>query len=269
VYGPLSAKLSFPYLARRSAIFAGHDSSLADRVARMAEFTAGDARGEYLRATYFRMRGQVQRSNELLRLAIDDYPADDSLREEFLSGWFHALATDQAPPEIAEVANGLNAPAARLLALARHANKAEWQELALADGELAQVPWTDVWYPEAIDLRVTWRLNVTDAKQRRRYGDESITMIDRLAIMNPTLRLYALRTRSGLAAERPEVVVESLSNYARLASGMARAGVNSREALRKDLRALRELLDDVAKAPTADAARISEVRAELVSLSAE
>jgi len=269
VYGPLSTKLSFPYLARRSGIFAGHDSSLEDRVARMAEFLAGDARGEYLRAFYFRMRGQVQRSTELLRLAIDDYPADDSLREEFLSGWFHALAMDQAPPEIVEVAHGLNPQAARLLELARHAVKGEWKEVALADTELAQVPWTDVWYPEAIDLRVSWRLKVPNAKQRKRFGDESITMIDRLAIMSPTLRLYALRTQSGLAAERPEVVVESLSNYARLASNMARAGVNTREALRKDLRALRDLLDDVAKLPSADAARFAEVRADLVALSAD
>jgi hypothetical protein len=91
-------------------------------------------------------------------------------------------------------------------------------------------------------------------------------MIDRLAIMSPTLNLYGLRTRAGFAAERPEVVVESLSNYARLAAGMVKAGVNTPESLRKDASALRNVLDEVAKFPKVDAARIAEVRAEIAAL---
>ena len=91
-------------------------------------------------------------------------------------------------------------------------------------------------------------------------------MIDRLAIMSPTLNLYGLRTRAGFAAERPEVVVESLSNYARLALGMAKAGVNTPESLRKDATALRNVLDEVAKLPKADAPRIEEVRAEIAAM---
>jgi UDP-N-acetylglucosamine 2-epimerase len=66
--------------------------------------------------------------------------------------------------------------------------------------------------------------------------------------------------------ERPEVVVESLSNYARLAAGMVKAGVNTPESLRKDARALRNVLDEVAKLPKVDAARIAEVRAEIAAL---
>ena len=105
--------LSFPYLARRNGVFVLLDPSLADRVGRMSQFLAGDARGEYLRAYYYRMKNQAQRSTETLRLAIDDYPADDSLRLEFLRPWYGELAMDKAPAEIAEVADGLNAPAAQ------------------------------------------------------------------------------------------------------------------------------------------------------------
>jgi len=266
VYGALEDSLSFPYLARRNGVFVLLDSSLVDRVGRMGQILKGDARGEYLRAYYYRMQRQVQRSNELVRLAIDEYPKDDSLRLEFLSSWYGELATGKAPPEIAEVADGLNPEPARILALARHAAKQEWREVAVADNELSDVPWTSAWYAEALELRVNWRLRVTDTQHRKRFGDEAITMIDRLAIMNPTLNLYGLRVRAGFEADRPEVVVESLSNYARLAVNLMRAGVTARESVRKDATALRDVLDGVAKIPGVDAARIDEVRGEIAAL---
>jgi hypothetical protein len=267
VYGPLKDTLSFPYLARRNGVFVMLDPSLADRIAHMSQLVDGDARGEYLRAFYYRMRRQQQHSTELLRLAIDEYPADDSLRTEFLRGWFNELAVGKAPSEIAEVAGALNPPAARVLDAARHAAKSEWNEVALADAELAAIPWTDVWYAEALELRVNWRIRVTEPKSKKRFGDEAISLIDRLAIMSPTLNLYGLRSRAGFEAGRPEVVVESLSNYARLAAGMARAGVNTPESLHKDAGALRQILDEVATLPGADAARIGEVRAEISAIS--
>jgi hypothetical protein len=245
------------------------DPSLADRVGRMSQFFRTDARGEYLRAYFYRMKNQAQRSTETLRLAIDDYPADDSLRMEFLRPWYGDLAMDKAPAEIAEVATGLSAPAAQVLSAARHAFKSEWREVALVDAQLAEIPWTSAWYAEALELRVNWRLWVTDARERKRFGDEAISMIDRVAIMSPTLNLYGLRTRAGFAAERPDVVVESLSNYARLAAGMVKAGVNTRDSLRKDASALSKVLVEVSRFPQVDTARIEEVRAEIAALTSE
>jgi spermidine synthase len=268
VYRALRDSLSFQYLARRNGVFSALDGSLADRIGRMSQILAGDARGEYLRVFYYRMKRQTQRSNELLRLAIDDHPADDSLRLEFLRSWFNELSLDQAPPEVAEVAKGLSALPARILAIARHAAKSEWREVALADEALAQVAWTDLWYAEAIELRINWRVRINDAKVRKRYAEEALTMIDRLAIMNPTLNLHGLRTRAGFALDRPDIVVESTSNYARLAAGMVRAGINAPESWRKDAAALRQILTDVASLSGSDAVRIAEVRAEIDSLEA-
>jgi hypothetical protein len=117
-------------------------------------------------------------------------------------------------------------------------------------------------------LRANWRIHVTSEKERKRFGDEAIMMIDRLAIMSPTLNLYALRSQAGVTAGRPDVVVESLSNYARLARGMANAGINSVASLRSDAKTLGGILDDVANLPGVDTARIAEVRAEIKALSA-
>jgi predicted membrane-bound spermidine synthase len=265
-YGPLKESLSFPYLARRNGVFSALDPSLTDRVARMAQILGADARGEYLHAFYYRMKRQQQRSNELLLLAIDDFPADESLRLEFLRQWYNELANGSAPPEVVKVAEAISGPATQVLAAARHAAKSEWREVAIADSELAAIPWTNVWYAEALELRVNWRIRISDPKVTKRFGDEAVSMIDRLAIMNPTLNLYALRSRAGFAAERPEVVVESLSNYVRLAAGMVRAGVNPAESLRKDAQALTGVLNEAANLRGADTARIAEVRAEIAAL---
>ena len=161
----------------------------------------------------------------------------------------------------------MNPPAASILAAARHAARNEWREVAMADAQLAEIPWTHLWYSEAVELRVNWRIRITNEKERKRFGDEAILMIDRLAIMSPTLHLYGLRTRAGIAAGRPEVVVESVSNYARLALGMMRAGVNTAESTRQDAKALSGVLDEAARLPGVDAARIAEVRVEIEALS--
>ena len=266
VYGSLREQLSFPYMIRRNGVFLLIDSSLTDRLRSMAQILGESADGEYARAFYYRMIRQGQRSTELLRLAVDQYPDNAPLREEYLRGYFGELARDKASPQVAEVANALRGPSAALLAAARHAARSEWREVAIADASLAEIPWTDAWYPEALDLRVNWRTRVTSEDQTRRYGDESIPMIDRMTIMNPTLALYGLRARAGFAAHRPQVVVESVSNYARLAAHMARANVISRDALRQDSRSLGEVLDDAEKMPGADVTRIGEVRREVASL---
>ncbi len=232
----------------------------------MAQILGESAEGEYARAFYYRMIRQGQRSTELLRLAVDQYPDNAPLREEYLRGYIGELARDAAAPQVSEVASALQGPSAEFLAAARHAARSEWRDVALADPRLAEIPWTDAWYPEALDLRVNWRTRVTTEDQTKRYGDESIPMIDRMAIMNPTLGLYALRARAGFAAQRPDVVVESVSNYARLAAHMARANAIARDALRQDSRSLGGILNDAEKMPGADAIRIGEVRREIASL---
>ena len=153
------------------------------------------------------MNRQPQRSSELLRLAIDDYPADDSLRLDFLRGAFSELANDKAPPEIVEVAAKLNPRPASILAAARHAARNEWRDVAMADSQLADIPWTDVWYAEALELRVNWRIRITGDKERKRFGDEAIMMIDRCrpswAPVTAPARLSSTR-KNGSSTARPK-----------------------------------------------------------------
>lgn len=267
VFQRLAGSLSFQYIARRNGVFVMLDPSIADRMARMAAILAGTAPGDYARAFYYRTIRQAPRSLELLRLAIDEYPRDDALREEYLRPLFGELIEGKASPEVLEVANGLSPQAARVLIGAAHALRNQWQEVARLDSQLAQLPWTDAWYPEAMDLRVNWRLQVSDPVEARRYADEALLMLDRAAIMTPTLSTHGLRARAGVAAGRPPVVLESLSNYARLALGMIRAGMETPQSMRSEAQVLNQMLDSIAARPGLDPARVAEVRREIQQLS--
>ena len=266
VYTRLGESLSFPYLARRNAVFVMFNPSIGDRMARMGTILGDGAAGEYVRALYFRTVRQATRALELLRLAIDEHPDDDSLRLEYLRGWLPALANSAAPPEVVDVAKGLSPPGAAVLAGARHTVKNEWAALAQADSQLAAIPWTHAWYAEALELRVIWRLRVSSPEVRRQFADEAITMLDRLAVVNPAVTLFGLRARAGLAADRPDVTIESLSNYARLGVAMFQAGASPPHALREEAGSLLQILESIANDPRLEPARVAEVRAELNGL---
>jgi predicted membrane-bound spermidine synthase len=266
IFRDLGGQLSFPYLVRRNALFQRIDPSLTERTRRLAGILGQSAQGEYARAFYIRMQRQTQRADQMLRLAIDEYPADEPLRQEYLRDQFDDLALGQATPAADEVAATLTGPSAALLAAKRHAAHSEWLEVARADPQLAQIQWEDTWYPEALELRVSWRARVTNPEQARRLAEQSIAMIDRFSIMNPTLQLYAMRAQAGFTLQRPAIVVESVSNYVRLAAGLVRARIIDADVLRNNAKALGDLLGGAAKLQGADAPRLAEVRAEIATL---
>ena len=73
--------------------------------------------------------------------------------------------------------------------------------------------------------------------------------------------------QSMTAFSHDDVVIESVSNYARLARGLVDAGIHTAASVRDDAKALSGVLDNVATLPGADAPRIAEVRAEIKLIS--
>jgi len=226
VYTNLRDQLSFPYIARRNGVFVLLDPSLNDRNQRMAFILDPSAEGEYTHAFYFRMRREPQRADERLKLAIGEYPADGSLRAEFLRNWLGSLIRDQAAPDVTEIAAGADPRSQFMIEIMRHAFKSEWQDVARADDRLAEIAWSDPWYAEAAEMRINWRTHVMNPQVMKRYGEEAIAMIDRSCLLSPTLALYGLRARAGFNAAQPEIVVESVSAYAKLAGRMVRFHIN-------------------------------------------
>jgi hypothetical protein len=200
--------------------------------------------------------------------AVDQYPRDPDLRQEYLRAYIPSLVRGQATPEVAEVAAAIEGPPALLLKAASQGASGDLRSVVSADAGLAEITWRDAWYPEALEMRVDWRTRVSNPDLTRRFGDEALPMIDRMIIMTPTLMLLKVRAEAGLAAQRPSVVVESLSSYVRLSTDMVRLGQLRGEALKNDATSVRAFLDRAAAMPGADATRIEEVRAEVAAMEA-
>jgi hypothetical protein len=84
-----------------------------------------------------------------------------------------------------------------------------WLELVELEERLAASIPTDIWYPEATQLRVEWRTKVTAEGMERKLALDALRMADRALLISPTLDLYVLRAVCGLMLKDPYVFVES------------------------------------------------------------
>ncbi len=169
VYTEMREQLSFPYIARRNGVFVLLDPSLLDRLGHMSQHPGSLARTANMCALSTTARAAKDNARPS---ACDsrsaNIPIDEPLRQELLRGWFSALVHEKPPAEIAEIAGGLkSAYSQSVLDAARFAAKSDWQGVASTDSRLAEIPWTDGWYPEAVELRINWRIRVTIPRRRR------------------------------------------------------------------------------------------------------
>ena len=85
-------------------------------------------------------------------------------------------------------------------------------------------------------------------------------MLDRLAVVQPSLPVHVLRARAAIAADRPEVLVEAVWQVAQWTSAMTRDSADARSRARDTLNELLQLLAGRDSDPRVDARRLSEVR---------
>jgi hypothetical protein len=86
-------------------------------------------------------------------------------------------------------------------------------------------------------------------------------MLDRALIVSPSLALFGLRARCAIAAERPDVLLESIWSFGHL-TYLTTAGLEARQraAARSSLEGLLRMLDSPEVTARADPRRLKEVR---------
>lgn len=268
IYRDLGERLSFDYIARRQGMFVGIDKSAIDRLKSMARALGEEPAAYAARVAVLTANGETDSARQLAREASQLFPDNQALRYTYLRPWVGVLARSTASPEIATEAKALSeAPVAVIRAIGLTAQQ-DLKGVAELDPLLARIPWTHAWKFDAVQARAAWRGRLVGGILRKRAGEECIALIDEAIVVQPTLALYEDRARCALAAERTDVLVESLWYFGQgTYTNSLRLTPEVRARAKRDLeavtRVLERTLQEPATAERADPERIREVIGKL------
>lgn len=267
IYTELAPRLSFAYMARRMALFTTSDASIPIRIARMGRLLGNPSLATYVQATALASRGDGAAAQRFMREALALDPGNDAARFEIVRSWLDDLARDRAPADVVAVAEGLKVPAATVIQAGRYALAGEWAKLPPLDAVLASARYTDPWYIESVQMRADWRTRVSTPEHRARLGREALALIEEAIVSQPSGAMFALRARGAVAADRPEVLLESISGYGQsLLDNANRLTPAELPSVSHTLESLLRTLDALGEDARVRRQRVEQVRTRIVTV---
>jgi len=185
IYSDFGRQLNFPYIAMRllaegrGARATALEATVPDTAARLL-----------IRALRRAAVGQQDRAQQAVLEALEADPGNAEARFVLIQPRLPALARGVIDDELRELIRGLPAPASAVVRGWELAAAQDWAALARIDGELAGANVTDLWFPEATQLRADWRVHV---EGETRYAFDAIRMIDRALPIRTSLDLLMVR----------------------------------------------------------------------------
>jgi hypothetical protein len=270
IHTGLASQLSYAYMARRMALFTAIDASIPKRIGRMAQLLNDPSMSAYAQGIAIANAGDVRAAQRLFHESLALDPRNDAARYEYVRPWLAALAKGQAPADVVTEAARLEGPPAAVIQARRHAVAGEWEQLPALDPLLATASETDPWYVECVQMRVDWRTRVTNPEHRARLGREALAMVEEVVVSQPSAAMFALRARSAIAADRPDVLLESIFGYAQsTVSNLSRLRDEDAPALSGTLDTLLKAIDEVGNDTRVQRVRVQQVRDEVVAASGQ
>ena len=264
LYNGLGGQLDFAYIARRQMFFRGLDPSVVDRVRRMGSHLGQGEQGQYVRMLLLGAAGNVDMAQRLARESLVAFPQSALLRYAALQPALGPIARGQATPEQQALVAALPASAQATVLGSQLLVQGKFGELAQLDAALAEARWTELWFVDALQLRAEWRSRVSNPGLSRSLGDQAISLIDRIALVQPSLPAFAIRARAAINADRPDVLVESVANVAQWAAALGtNASAETRARSRGTLAELLKLLEGRERDSRVDVQRLEEVRSRI------
>ena len=89
------------------------------------------------------------------------------------------------------------------------AGQENYQEVANLDDALATVLTTDLWYKDAIKLRVDWRIKVSNEDLQPRLAREATALIDEAIALYQDPDFYTMRLASSFVADDAPEIIET------------------------------------------------------------
>jgi hypothetical protein len=257
----LGNQLAYDYMARRMSLFVELDSALPRRIVGMGQLLGDPSQSAYAQAIAQTSLGDNAVTRRLLREALALDPDNQAARFDLIRPYLAALSADRAPPEIAAEVAALPSTPAAILAAGRHAVAGEWDKIPPLEDDMAAARFTDTWYPESVQMRADWRTRVKSEEHRARLGREALALIEETIVSQPNAAMFALRARGAAAANRPDIVLESINGYAQsILNSVPRLTSNELPALSGMLETLLKPLEQLAADTRVNQDRVREVR---------
>jgi hypothetical protein len=115
-------------------------------------------------------------------------------------------------------------------------------------------------------MRVDWRTRVLTPEHRSRLGREALGMVEDIIVSQPTAAMFALRARSAIAADRPDVLLESIYGYAQSTlNSPSQLSDEDAPALSSTLDKLLKAVDEISNDARVRRERVQEVRSKVAA----
>jgi hypothetical protein len=155
-------------------------------------------------------QGDVQESQRNLLQAIAADPNDQQAKYALLRPWVSRLARGEEPPQrIRETLLSVRGSAALTIRGLLAASQSNYQEVANLDEALAKVLTTDLWYKDAVKLRVDWRIKASNEELQPRLAREATALIDEAIALYQDKEFYSMRLASSYVADNAPEVIET------------------------------------------------------------
>jgi hypothetical protein len=269
VYQELPGNVSMPYLLARLESWVSTDSSYGERVLRIIDLMGDTDEAALARYGLAQRLKQQDAASQILNEGVRRWPDSPLLNYALLEPSLGALAKGVASPQILAALAHLSSEQRLVVQAVMLASQDKWSEVSALDAQLGSIPWTAPWAMQAAQLRVEWRARVGNRELRPRFGTEAIAIADRVLLSQSDGFWYALRALNAVGMDQPQLMLESIAAFAKLAvdkagelSGEERVLVQSRAVQ------LLALLEELRTSSRIDAQRWREVQERLLKAQA-
>jgi hypothetical protein len=213
IYREIANQISFEYLWRRIVLWSGGGEPALERASKIPDYVGDTDVSLLMRYMMAQHLKEPEIAKDFLAKGLARWPNSVPLLYADVESEMGVLVAGKASEGVARSAAKLSGEPAMVLAATRAATRQEWDSLAQADEQLAQIPWTAQWGLQAQQLRGEWRMRVKNPELRQVYGDEGIAIADRAEVTQPDVFWHSLRAWSAVGTNRPEVIVESVAAF--------------------------------------------------------
>ncbi len=204
VYDGLGKELNLTYIGSRLI-----HNGFALRAAKLTESIKDRSTALLIHAINLSHHGNGTEALEYLRESIRERPGNRQASYRLIKNRLSSLVSGTASEEINVVARYLDGVPKAVIEGWGYAARKNWLALIELEDELASSKVTDLWYPEATQLRIEWRTKVKAQGMERNPALEALNLIDRTVLIAPELDLYVLRAACGILMKDPHIFVES------------------------------------------------------------